>query len=583
VCHAEAPQAYEVTFGISRRLCAGCHPDIWFGTTPITDLSHVAHPGGPQADDGACVGCHVDPAGTSAPKLYAPIAEAHEPPAESARANRPSIEIVRVEDLVPGGKPKVTFRAWDRLGPIVPTLGAPVPAFDPDAAVTNRRMSLTINLCGALSTDEVGATTEHLNRIQSGGASGSAALRGPDPTAITTVSGADEYVYAFTTTLPLTAVGTWSVAIEGTRSQKVAHYDKVKDTFSWPFTGETVRMPADTVMAHVDTATGTWPPDSPAKRRKIVATEKCLRCHGRFEIHGGSRNDVHYCGFCHTPKYSDYGRRKKVGGSVDLGSTLDGVEERSLQIKILVHRLHTGRRKGGASLEGIRPYLIGSTYREGLFPGDLANCTVCHEGKTYVIENVPAGAMPTWANETGTLRHSGGSSAHPADELPTPPIAAACLGCHAAGPTFEHVALYATGTVETCGPCHEKGPLSVEVAHGLAPVTGTGVKSTFASIVDGILVPRCATAACHSGSPPVAFPALDAGVAWDTLVGVPSGQASMSLVEPGAPEASYLVYKLRGDATSAGGSGLPMPTDGLLDAADIAAIEAWILNGAPND
>jgi OmcA/MtrC family decaheme c-type cytochrome len=580
-CHAGAPQGDEVSFGISRRICAGCHPDVWFGTAPITDVSHVAHLGGPQADDGACVGCHVDPAGTTAPKLYAPISEAHVPPGESPRADRPVLEIVRVEDLVPGGKPRVTFRAWDRLGPIAPTLGAPVPAYDPDAAVTSRKLSLSIYLAGATTTDDVGAP-ELLNRIQSGGASGSAALRGPDPASISTTSGTDEYVYAFTTTLPLTATGTWAVAIQASRTVKRPHYDKGTDTFNWPYTGETVRENADTVMANVSTATGTWPPEGPAPRRKVVSTEKCLRCHGRFEIHGGARNDVQYCLFCHHPRYTDYGSRRKVGGSVDLGQTMDGVEERSLQLKVIVHRLHTGRRTGGASLEGIRPYLIGRYFREGLFPGDLANCTLCHEGKSYLVENVPAGAMPTFANETGTLRHSGGSSAHPPDEVPTPPITSACLACHAAGPTFSHVALHGSGGVETCGPCHEKGPLSVEVAHGLAPPAG-GVKAAFSSIVEGILVPRCAIAACHSGNPPVAFPALDAGVAWESMVGVASGQASMNLVEPGEPEASYLVYKLRADAASAGGAGLPMPTDGLLDAADVAAVEAWILNGAPDD
>jgi hypothetical protein len=101
--------------------------------------------------------------------------------------------------------------------------------------------------------------------------------------------------------------------------------------------------------------------------------------------------------------------------------------------------------------------------------------------------------------------------------------------------------------------------------------------------VEAVLVPRCASAACHSGSPPVAFPQLDAGAAYGAMVGVPSGQASMAIVDPGAPERSYLLYKLRGDAASAGGSGAAMPTDGLLDADDVAAIEAWIANGAPND
>jgi len=58
----------------------------------------------------------------------------------------------------------------------------------------------------------------------------------------------------------------------------------------------------------------------------------------------------------------------------------------------------------------------------------------------------------------------------------------------------------------------------------------------------------------------------------------------MNLVEPYAPESSYLVLKLRGTQSSVGGGGDTMPTGGeRLDDADIAAIEAWIANGAPND
>jgi hypothetical protein len=114
---------------------------------------------------------------------------------------------------------------------------------------------------------------------------------------------------------------------------------------------------------------------------------------------------------------------------------------------------------------------------------------------------------------------------------------------------------------------------------------GTAQARTFGAIAQDLLVPRCATSACHSGSPPPAEPTLDADLAWNALVGVPSLQASgTQLVEPFAPERSYLVMKLRGTAGSAGGLGSLMPIgEAALDEADIAAIEAWIANGAPND
>lgn len=118
---------------------------------------------------------------------------------------------------------------------------------------------------------------------------------------------------------------------------------------------------------------------------------------------------------------------------------------------------------------------------------------------------------------------------------------------------------------------------------GPAVPGGGGTGASFSSIAVNVLAPRCATSSCHGGSPPAYAPGLDADVAWDELVGRPSLQASMNLVEPGSPDQSYLVLKLRGAAGWVGGIPTPMPVDDTLDEADIAAIEGWIANGAPND
>ena len=106
---------------------------------------------------------------------------------------------------------------------------------------------------------------------------------------------------------------------------------------------------------------------------------------------------------------------------------------------------------------------------------------------------------------------------------------------------------------------------------------------TWTAIEAEIIVPRCATAACHEGDPPAFFPRLDAGVAREGLLEA-SQQAPLPMVEPGDPDASYLLHKLRGEAAGVGGVGTPMPIgDVLLDEAEIQAIEGWIRNGAPND
>jgi mono/diheme cytochrome c family protein len=128
----------------------------------------------------------------------------------------------------------------------------------------------------------------------------------------------------------------------------------------------------------------------------------------------------------------------------------------------------------------------------------------------------------------------------------------------------------AAGLVAGCGPTPQVGPE--------LPAATTSA-SSFGAIVQDLLVPRCATSACHGGNPPAFAPPLDAADAWGALVGQPSGQGSELLVDPGAPERSTLVLKLRGT-----GSGALMPIgDAPLGEAEIAAIEAWIANGAPND
>jgi hypothetical protein len=116
-----------------------------------------------------------------------------------------------------------------------------------------------------------------------------------------------------------------------------------------------------------------------------------------------------------------------------------------------------------------------------------------------------------------------------------------------------------------------------------------GASATYSSLSASIFVPRCATAACHGGGPPPpsGVPvSLDTAVGWSQLVSIPSVQAPLKLVEPGQPEKSYLVNKLRATASSVGGLGERMPptyAGGALTEDEILAIEAWISSGAPND
>ena len=69
--------------------------------------------------------------------------------------------------------------------------------------------------------------------------------------------------------------------------------------------------------------------------------------------------------------------------------------------------------------------------------------------------------------------------------------------------------------------------------------------------------------------------------AWSQLVGIPSSQSSLSRVEPGSPDKSYLYLKLIGTQETDDGSGLQMPfQQNPLDPAQIEAIRLWIEQGA---
>jgi OmcA/MtrC family decaheme c-type cytochrome len=595
VCHEGAPQEDEVSSAVSRRTCHGCHPETWFEPSSISDPVHFAHPGGPLTDDGECQGCHVAATATQ-PKLYAPIAEIHVPPPHSPRFNRPVVEIVSVENLRPGLAPVVRFKLWDTCGgaaaqPISP-IGAPelaacAPGGSPvprGLAGSSRWFVLTVVGPTAPAFGPAWLLSEHPGN--------------PDPFALA----ADEngvFTYAFASKVPDDASGTWIVAAEARRGVSTPRYapyvegDPATDRFLWPYTGETLYETPLNPVVHVDTATGSYggagPAGNPVPRRRVVAQEKCDACHDPIEVHGRVRMRVELCVGCHSPERTDRSMRPQVGGRVNLAATFDGIEERSLDFKVLIHRIHSGGRTGAASLEGILPLVHYGRWGtvwffDGRrFPGDLADCTLCHEGKSYTIEALPADAPPTRVNETGTILHDPGSDAHPADEPAIPPVQAACLGCHTSGATQEHARRNTLAGVERCAGCHVRGALSVDVAHGLAAPGSLDVAATWSSIAERILVPRCASAACH-GSPPVAFPRLDAA-AWREVVDVPSQQASgLALVKPWAPEESYLLLKARGDGGTAGGLSTPMPAgDAPLSASELAAIEAWIANGAPND
>ena len=114
------------------------------------------------------------------------------------------------------------------------------------------------------------------------------------------------------------------------------------------------------------------------------------------------------------------------------------------------------------------------------------------------------------------------------------------------------------------------------------PASAHGAAATFADVTT-VFALSCATQGCHTGNPPTNTPdSFDPELAYDALVGQPAIQVpSMPLIEPGNPDRSYTVLKIRGTASGAGGVATRMPLNARpLSDEDQAAVESWILAGA---
>ena len=114
-----------------------------------------------------------------------------------------------------------------------------------------------------------------------------------------------------------------------------------------------------------------------------------------------------------------------------------------------------------------------------------------------------------------------------------------------------------------------------------APPIPGGPATSLSAIQSQIFTPTCARVGCHDGSAQAGL-MLVAGAARGNLVNVPSSQQpGLNRVTPGNAGASYLVRKVRGDASI---SGARMPISAApLTQAQIDGIIQWINDGAPDN
>ena len=95
--------------------------------------------------------------------------------------------------------------------------------------------------------------------------------------------------------------------------------------------------------------------------------------------------------------------------------------------------------------------------------------------------------------------------------------------------------------------------------------------------VSEVFAVSCTTSGCHSGGDPAGDLSLEGDFA-ARIVGVDSGQRpDFKLVDPGNPDKSYLLIKVRGDDEIISQQ---MPPGNPLPAEQVEIIRAWIASGA---
>jgi OmcA/MtrC family decaheme c-type cytochrome len=211
-------------------------------------------------------------------------------------------------------------------------------------------------------------------------------------------------VYTYTTTnkIPAGAKGSYTISIEA-RNSVILLAGTVKQT-----TGIDAAKPTQFYFS-VDGS-------KVAARRQVVSNDKCAACHVDLTfVHSATRADTQECAICHNPTLTDSSK-----ASVSFASQ--------------IHSIHRGDAL-------VNPYVIGGrNYQDVGFPGDLRDCAVCHVNGSYNPDVVPAAAPIATPGALITPT--------------TPPITAACQGCHDDKATASHAADNTSQFGESCAVCH---------------------------------------------------------------------------------------------------------------------------------
>ena len=433
-CHRQGKDAAGHAYGkdvdkykvASMANCTTCHDATTFdGSTTTTTknvetiitIPAVPHTGGLLTSSGlgACAGCHV-PTGS---EFGISVAGAHTVTEQSAIFTGINFQILSVTNATPGNAPSVTFKVTDNSG-------API--------------SLTAN--GASFNLKLGyAASDYTNNLMENyGQPFSQAV------GAATANGDGSYTIAFAKAIPASATGVAVVGLEGRKNFTVVSGHKGT---------KTVQIGGKAVQVYVDLATGAMVTDPAKTRRKSVDINKCNMCHSRLTLHGANRVDsIEECVICHNADATDKGRRPTDGSP-----TADGLVERSIHFKTMIHSIHTGQDLNN------KPFIVygfaGSVndFSGVTYPRDRRDCNACHIDNTTSALPLPDGVL-------GTTKSTGAKTNDNSDNVRVQPITATCTSCHDSANTATHAADKVSSNRETCLQCHTTGlTLGADNAH----------------------------------------------------------------------------------------------------------------------
>jgi OmcA/MtrC family decaheme c-type cytochrome len=349
VCHEPksvtgATQDTKWTTAPNRAACGACHDNVNFATGEN-------HAGQPQFSDNQCKTCH-QPQGEL--DFDTSITGAHVIPVESTLLAGVVLDITGATNVAAGKNPIVSFTVKDKSGNPVDV-----------KTLNNLRLYM-----GGPTSDVTGYVREDV-------------LKAVGP-------GDGRYTWTFAAAIPATAKGSWQFGIEGYRTTIVLEGTQKQ---------RTIRDYGinDVFYAGLDGA-----PTEP--RRVVASTATCNKCHYSLEFHGGNRNTVEQCSFCHNPTLTVTEAGKAV----------------SFNLVNMVHRFH----------------------EEARYPGNLNNCNQCHVGDSQ-----------TPPLDAGLQLVKDGSAPY----TPVPPTTNACMSCHNTTDAWSHAKANTTDLGESCGVCHGSG------------------------------------------------------------------------------------------------------------------------------